>query len=157
MITTNVCRILEKMGIEFETRQYEYDEEDLSGVHAAEALGLDCEQVFKTLVAQGDKNGHCVFVIPVAEELDLKKCASVSGNKRVELIAVKQLLPLTGYIRGGCSPVGMKKKLPVFVDETALLCERIAVSAGQRGVQVYLKPEDLLHAADAKPADLIRY
>lgn len=157
MITTNVCRILEKMGIGFETRQYEYDEDDLSGVHAAEALGLDCEQVFKTLVAQGDKNGHCVFVIPVAEELDLKKCASVSGNKRVELIAVKQLLPLTGYIRGGCSPIGMKKKLPTYVDETALLCDHIAVSAGQRGVQVYLKPEDLLRASDAKPADLIRY
>ena len=157
MITTNVCRILEKMGIGFETRQYEYDEDDLSGVHAAEALELDCEQVFKTLVAQGDKNGHCVFVIPVAEELDLKKCASVSGNKRVELIAVKQLLPLTGYIRGGCSPIGMKKKLPTYVDETALLCDHIAVSAGQRGVQVYLKPEDLLRASDAKPADLIRY
>ena len=157
MITTNVCRILEKMGIGFETRQYEYDEDDLSGVHAAEALGLDCEQVFKTLVAQGDKNGHCVFVIPVAEELDLKKCASVSGNKRVELIAVKQLLPLTGYIRGGCSPIGMKKKLPTYVDETALLCDHIAVSAGQRGVQVYLKPEDLLRASDAKPSDLIRY
>ena len=157
MITTNVCRILEKMGIGFETRQYEYDEDDLSGVHAAEALGLDCEQVFKTLVAQGDKNGHCVFVIPVAEELDLKKCASVSGNKRVELIAVKQLLPLTGYIRGGCSPIGMKKKLPTYVDETALLCDHIAVSAGQRGVQVYLKPEDLLRTSDAKPADLIRY
>lgn len=157
MTVTNVMRILEKQGIAFETREYEYDEEDLSGVHAAESLGLPCEKVFKTLVALGDKNGHCVFVIPVAEELDLKKCAAVSGNKRVELIHVKELQPLTGYLRGGCSPVGMKKKLPTYVDETALLSDRISVSGGQRGIQVLVAPEDLLQVCGAQACDLIRY
>ena len=112
MVTTNVCRILEKAGIPFEQRSYAYDEEDLSGVHAAQEMGLNPEMVFKTLVAKGDKTPYCVFIIPVAEELDLKKCASVSGNKRVELIHVKELQPLTGYIRGGCSPVGMKNACP---------------------------------------------
>ncbi|MBQ3669645.1 MAG: Cys-tRNA(Pro) deacylase [Clostridia bacterium] len=157
MATTNVMRILEKLGIPFTSREYAYDEDDLSGVHAAEALGLPPEQVFKTLVAAGDKTPHCVFIIPVAEELDLKKCAAAGGNKRVELIHVRELQPLTGYIRGGCSPIGMKKKLPTFLDETALLFDFISVSAGQRGVQVCLSPDDLMRAADAKAADLIRY
>ena len=157
MITTNVMRILEKQGISFTSREYEYDENDLSGTHAAEALGLPAEKVFKTLVAAGDRLPHCVFVIPVAEELDLKKCASASGNKRVELIHVKELLPLTGYVRGGCSPIGMKKRLPTFIDETALLHDFISVSAGQRGVQVYLNPEDLLRICGAQCCDLIKY
>ena len=156
MLTTNVMRILEKQGISFSSRQYEYDESDLSGVHAAEALGMPPENVFKTLVAKGDSR-YCVFVIPVAEELDLKKCAAVSGNKRVELIHVKELQPLTGYIRGGCSPIGMKKQFSTFVDETVLLLDEVAVSAGQRGVQVLLKPEDLLKAASAQTGDLIRF
>ena len=150
-------RILEKQGISFSSLEYPVDENDLSGVHAAEMMGMDPDRVFKTLVATGDRTPHCVFVIPVAEELDLKKCALASGNKRVELIHVKDLLPLTGYIRGGCSPIGMKKKFPTFVDETVLLHEEIAVSAGQRGLQVRLKPDDLLKAADAKVYDLIRY
>ena len=156
MLTTNVMRILEKQGNSFSSRQYEYDESDLSGVHAAEALGMPPENVFKTLVAKGDSR-YCVFVIPVAEELDLKKCAAVSGNKRVELIHVKELQPLTGYIRGGCSPIGMKKQFSTFVDETVLLLDEVAVSAGQRGVQVLLKPEDLLKAASAQTGDLIRF
>ena len=156
MLTTNVMRILEKQGISFSSKQYEYDESDLSGVHAAEALGMPPENVFKTLVAKGDSR-YCVFVIPVAEELDLKKCAAVSGNKRVELIHVKELQPLTGYIRGGCSPIGMKKQFSTFVDETVLLLDEVAVSAGQRGVQVLLKPEDLLKAASAQTGDLIRF
>ena len=155
-MTTNVMRILEKQHIVFTSKEYEYDESDLSGVSAAEKLGLPEEQVFKTLVGLGDKTGYCVFVIPVAEELDLKKCAAASGNKRVELIHVKELLPLTGYLRGGCSPIGMKKKFPTYIDETALLNEKISVSAGQRGVQVYLAPDDLIKAADAKLADLIK-
>ncbi len=157
MLTTNVMRILDKAGIAYTSKEYAYDEDDLSGVHAAEALGLPPEQVFKTLVARGDKTPYCVFVIPVAEELDLKKCASVSGNKRAELIHVKELLPLTGYLRGGCSPIGMKKKLPTFLDETALLCELISVSAGQRGVQVCVSPNDLIRLTEAKTGDLIRF
>lgn len=156
MVTTNVCRILEKAGIPFEQKSYAYDEDDLSGVHAAQEMGLDPEMVFKTLVAKGDKTPYCVFVIPVAEELDLKKCAAVSGNKRVELIHVKELQPLTGYIRGGCSPVGMKKKLPTFIDETALLLDTIAVSAGQRGEQVMLAPEALMELVGIKAGDLTR-
>ena len=156
MVTTNVCRILEKAGIPFEQRSYAYDEEDLSGVHAAQEMGLNPEMVFKTLVAKGDKTPYCVFIIPVAEELDLKKCASVSGNKRVELIHVKELQPLTGYIRGGCSPVGMKKRLPEFIDETALLLDTIAVSAGQRGEQVLLAPDALMKLMDIKAGDLTR-
>ena len=157
MLITNVMRILEKQGIRFTSKEYEYDENDLSGVHAAEALGMPSEQVFKTLVARGDKQPYCVFVIPVAEELDLKKCASVSGNKRVELIHVKELLPLTGYLRGGCSPIGMKKKLPTYLDETALLFDVISISAGQRGVQVCVSPNDLTDLIQAKTGDLIRF
>ena len=157
MLTTNVMRILENQGISYTSLEYPVDENDLSGVHAAQVMGIEAERVFKTLVAHGDKTPYCVFVIPVAEELDLKKCAQASGNKRVELIHVKLLLPLTGYVRGGCSPIGMKKRFPTFVDETVLMHSEIAVSAGQRGVQVCLKPEDLLKAADAKVHDLIRY
>ena len=157
MLITNVMRNLEKQGIRFTSKEYDYDENDLSGVHAAEALGMPPEQVFKTLVARGDKQPYCVFVIPVAEELDLKKCASVSGNKRVELIHVKELLPLTGYLRGGCSPIGMKKKLPTYLDETALLFDVISISAGQRGVQVCVSPNDLTDLIQAKTGDLIRF
>ena len=157
MVITNVMRTLEKQGLRFTSKEYEYDENDLSGLHAAEALGMPPEQVFKTLVARGDKQPYCVFVIPVAEELDLKKCASVSGNKRVELIHVKELLPLTGYLRGGCSPIGMKKKLPTYLDETALLFDVISISAGQRGVQVCVSPNDLTDLIQAKTGDLIRF
>ncbi len=157
MLTTNVMRILESGGIQFSSLEYEWDEEDLSGVHAAQVLGLDPETVFKTLVARGDKTGLNVFIIPVAEELDLKKCARASGNRSVEMIHVKELKPLTGYERGGCSPIGMKKKYPTFIDETALLADLIAVSGGKRGVPVRLKPSDLIKAADAVPADLTVY
>ncbi|MBQ3231824.1 MAG: Cys-tRNA(Pro) deacylase [Clostridia bacterium] len=156
MTITNVIRLLTKAEIAFETAEYEVDESDLSGVHAAEMLGFDVESVFKTLVARGDKNGINVFVIPVGEELDLKKCAVVSGNKKIEMIKVTELLPLTGYIRGGCSPIGMKKKFPTYIDETAVLSEKISVSAGQRGVQVLLSSDDLLNYIGAKYADLIK-
>lgn len=156
MTTTNVMRILKQAGIAFETAEYEVDESDLSGVHAAEMIGMDKDCVFKTLVTKGDKTGINVFVIPVAEELDLKKCAQHSGNKRVEMIHVKELLPLTGYIRGGCSPIGMKKKYPTFIDETATLFERVSVSAGQRGEQVILNPEELARLVEARFADLVK-
>lgn len=151
---TNAMRILESAHIPFETLSYEVDESDLSGVHIAETLGLPAEQVFKTLVAKGAKNGYLVFVIPVGEELDLKKCALAAGDKRVELIPMKDLLPLTGYIRGGCSPVGMKKQFPTFFDETATLFEEIYVSAGVRGRQFCLNAGQLCDFLGGIFADL---
>lgn len=151
---TNAMRMLDGAKIPYEVRTYEFEETDLAGVHAADAVGMPYETVFKTLVARGDKTGFVVFCIPVAEELDLKKAARASKNKSVELLHVKDLLPTTGYIRGGCSPVGMKKKYPTFLDETCELCDRIAVSAGQRGVQMLLRPADLARYVEAKICDI---
>ncbi|MBQ0092384.1 MAG: Cys-tRNA(Pro) deacylase [Clostridiales bacterium] len=151
---TNAMRMLDVAGLPYTTERYEVDESDLSGVHAASVLGLDPDVMFKTLVAKGDKRGYLVFVIPVAEELDLKKCARAAGDKRVELIPVKDLLPLTGYLRGGCSPVGMKKKFPTYFDETVLLCDRIYVSAGQRGRQLCVNAKQFVDYLEAETADL---
>ena len=156
MTTTNAMRMLMKANISFETSEYEVDENDLSGVHAAAALGIDPDCMFKTLVARGDKKGISVFCIPVAEELDLKKCAAVTGDKKIEMIHVKELLGLTGYIRGGCSPIGMKKKYPTWIDETAQLCDQIYVSAGMRGQQLILAPDALKEYVDAEYADLTK-
>ena len=156
MTTTNAMRLLMKANVPFDTSEYEVDESDLSGVHAAAALGIDPDCMFKTLVARGDKKGVSVFCIPVAEELDLKKCAAVTGDKRIEMIHVKELLGLTGYVRGGCSPIGMKKHYPTYIDETAVLCERIYISAGMRGQQIILAPDDLLAFTGAEYADLTR-
>ena len=156
MIKTNVMRLLEAAGIPYRSAEYEYEESDLSGLHAAEQVGMAPEQVFKTLVTRGDKTGINVFCIPVDMELDLKKAAVVSRNKKVEMIHVKELLGLTGYIRGGCSPVGMKKKYPTFLDETCILFDEIAVSAGQRGVQVILDPQDLIKYVEATEADVTK-
>ena len=144
MTKTNVMRLLDAAGVHYRTAEYEYDESDLSGRHAAEQLDLPAEQVFKTLVARGDKTGPVVFCIPVLDELDLRWAAAVSGNKKVELIHLKELLPLTGYLRGGCSPIGMKKKFPTYIDETCILFDEIAVSAGARGKQIILSPDDLI-------------
>ena len=144
MTKTNVMRLLDAAGVHYHTAEYEYDESDLSGRHAAEQLDLPAEQVFKTLVARGDKTGPVVFCIPVLDELDLRRAAAVSGNKKVELIHLKELLPLTGYLRGGCSPIGMKKKFPTYIDETCILFDEIAVSAGARGKQIILAPDDLV-------------
>ncbi|MBU9725119.1 Cys-tRNA(Pro) deacylase [Diplocloster modestus] len=154
MTKTNVIRLLEKAGIPFRTAEYEVDESDLSGVHVARQLGQPCEQVFKTLVLRGAKLGPFVCCIPVAEEVDLKKAADAAGEKKVEMLPMKELLPTTGYIRGGCSPVGMKKKYPVWLDETAELYDEIAVSAGVRGMQVILAPQDLMGFVGARVADL---
>lgn len=151
---TNAMRMLDSAKIPYEVRTYEFEETDLAGVHAADAVGMPYETVFKTLVARGDKTGFVVFCIPVAEELDLKKAARASKNKSVELLHVKDLLPTTGYIRGGCSPVGMKKKFPTYFDETAVLFDEIAVSAGQRGVQLLVNPEALAALIEAGYADL---
>lgn len=142
-IKTNVMRLLEKAGISYETREYEYSEADLSGVHAADVLGLSYESVFKTLVLHGDKTGYFVCCVPVDREIDLKQAAAVSGNKKAELLHVKELLPLTGYVRGGCSPIGMKKQFPTYLDKSAETRERISLSAGVRGVQVLVSPNDL--------------
>lgn len=156
MTKTNAMRLHDSAGIEYGTVTYEVDESDLSGVHAAEMLGLDPDCMFKTLVCHDDKGGYEVFVIPVAYELDLKKCAVAAGVKRVEMIHVKELLPLTGYIRGGCSPVGMKKKFPTYIDETATLWDRIYVSAGQRGLQLHVAPDELARYVEAKYAGLTK-
>ena len=143
MVKTNVMRLLDKAGIPYEAREYQVDENDLSGSHAADMMGADHDSVYKTLVLKGEKTGFLVCCIPVDEELDLKKVAKAAKDKKVEMIPMKDLLPLTGYIRGGCSPVGMKKKFPTYIEEMAQLCEQVAVSAGQRGIQIILKPEDL--------------
>jgi len=155
MVKTNVMRLLTQAGIEYSTREYPVDENDLSGVHVANVLGLPPEEVFKTLVTVGPKGEHFVFVIPVAEELNLKKAAKAAGVKSIEMIKMKDLLPLTGYIRGGCSPIGMKKPFPTFMDETAILFDTVSVSAGQRGTQVVLNAEDLMNYVGGSFADLV--
>ena len=149
MTKTNAMRLLDAAGIPYRTAEYEYDEADLSGLHAAEQLDMPAEQVFKTLVTRGDRTGILVFCIPVTDELDLRRAAAVSGNTKLELIHVKELLPLTGYVRGGCSPIGMKKKYPTYIDETCVLFDEIAVSAGMRGEQIILDPADLARFVDA--------
>jgi len=155
MSKTNAIRILESKNISYTIHTYEVDEEDLSGTTVADKIEAKQETVFKTLVATGDKNSINVFCIPVTEELNLKKAATVSGNKSIEMVKVRDLFNLTGYIRGGCSPIGMKKDYPVFIEETAQLFETIYVSAGIRGMQVCLSPEDLKNAINAAFADLL--
>ena len=155
MSKTNAIRILETHKVLFDTVSYDVDENDLSGVAVALKVGADPDTVFKTLVCIGDKIGHVVFCIPVTTDLDLKKAASSSGNKKVEMLKVKDLFPLTGYVRGGCSPVGMKKPLPTYIDETAQVFERIYVSAGVRGTQVKICPDDLIRIVEAHYAELI--
>ena len=151
---TNVMRILDAAKIEYTPYEYEPDENDLSGVHIAQQIGLDAEMVFKTLVARGDKTGPVVFVIPSCMELDLKKCAVASGNKKIELLPVKELLGLTGYIRGGCSPIGMKKKFPTYFDESAELFDKITVSAGIKGCQLLLDRATVVGFTEAKCVDV---
>lgn len=153
---TNAMRMLDRAKIPYELFTYEVDESDLSGTHVADDVGLPYSQVFKTLVAKGDKTGHVVFAIPVDCEIDLKAAAAVSGNKRVEMIAVKDLLNVTGYIRGGCSPVGMKKQFPTYFDSSVTKHDRIAVSAGVRGCQMFLESEKLIEFTKAQIKEVIR-
>lgn len=141
---TNAARLLDQAGVSYELISYEVDEADLSATHVAAQLGEAVEQVFKTLVLEGDRTGVFVCVVPGNREVDLKQAARVSGNKRAEMVAMKRLLPLTGYVRGGCSPVGMKRAYATFVDESCLAFERIYVSAGTRGLQLRLAPGDLI-------------
>ena len=147
-------RLLDSAGLDYEMASYDYDESDLSGVHAAAELGVSPEIVFKTLVTRGDGNAFFVFVIPVAESLDLKKAAKASGNKKIEMIHVKEILDITGYIRGGCSPIGMKKRFPTYFHTTALDQDVIYVSAGVRGLQIEIPPQDLINFVQAKIADI---
>ena len=151
---TNAVRLVQQAGIPCREEFYEFDENDLNGNHAAAAIGKPAEEVFKTLVARGERTGINVFCIPVCFELDLKKAAKAAGDKNMVMVPVKELLALTGYIRGGCSPVGMKKKYPTFIDETCQLYDEIAVSAGARGHQMLLNPEELAQLIGAKLVDL---
>ena len=154
-IKTNVARLLDKAGIGYTLIPYEVDESDLSAGHVAEALGKDVSRVFKTIVLRGDRTGHFVCVVPGNTEINLKKAAKTSGNKKCEPIPLKELLPTTGYIRGGCSPIGMKKHFPTYVHRSATMFDHIYVSAGVRGVQLKISPADLLRAAAATTADLV--
>ena len=145
---TNAARILDAAGIHYELREYEVDENDLSAPRVAEKIGMPPEQVFKTLVARGDRLGVLMASIPANTELNLKALAGASGNKKVELVAVKEVLGLTGYIRGGVSPIGGKKAYPFYLDETAILFDVISVSAGVRGCQLVLAPDDLVRVTE---------
>ena len=152
---TNAARILDKGKIYYEIIPYDVNEDDLSAVHVAVQLNEPIEKVFKTLVLKGDKTGFFVCVIPGAEEVNLKKAASISGNKNCDMIPMKELLPVTGYIRGACSPVGMKKQFPTFMHETCLKYEHIYVSAGKRGLQLLIAPSDLIATVQAAIGFLI--
>ena len=151
---TNAARLLDRAGIAYRLVPYEVDEEHLDAVHVADQLGEDIDHVFKTLVLRGDRNGIFVCVVPGNAEVDLKMAAKVSGNKSAALIHLKELLPLTGYIRGGCSPVGMKKPYPIFIHRSCLDCEHIYVSAGMRGLQIEIAPQDLISFTHAEVVDL---
>lgn len=150
MTKTNVARLLDAAGIAYELIEYSYTEEDLSAQHVAAELGEDIDMVFKTLVLKGDKTGFFVCVIPGSLEVDLKLAAKISGNKNCEMLHVRDLLPTTGYIRGGCSPIGMKKQFPTFIHESASLYDYIYISAGIRGMQVKISPADLVKFVNAE-------
>jgi Cys-tRNA(Pro)/Cys-tRNA(Cys) deacylase len=151
---TNVMRVLDGKKISYESHAYEPDA-TMTGEEIAGILGEDKNKVFKTLVTQGKSGAYYVFVVPVAEELDLKKAAKASGEKSVSMIKQKELLPLTGYVHGGCSPIGMKKQFPTFIHETATGLDKVFVSAGRVGFQIELSPEDLIKVAGCKPADIV--
>lgn len=153
---TNAVRLVQQAGYPCSEQFYEYDENDLNGMHAAEALSMPPMQVFKTLVLRGVHTGINVFCIPVCCELDLKKAAAAAKDKKMEMLPVKELLGITGYIRGGCSPIGMRRKYPTYVHETCHMYDKIAVSAGERGHQMLIPPEALIQLVNAKLADVIR-
>ena len=152
---TNVARLLDKAAIAYQLIAYEVDENDLSAVHVADHMNENPQQIFKTLVLQGNKTGYFVCVIPADEELDLKKAAAISGNKNCDLIPLKDLLPVTGYIRGACSPVGMRKHFPTYIHSSCTSFPHIFVSAGQRGLQLKIAPSDLINLSRAISAQLL--
>ena len=155
-VKTNALRLLDAAGISYKTREYDYDAKNPCGVRPDDLDASLRERMFKTLVTRGEKTGINVFCIPVSEELDLKKCAAAAGDKRIEMVPMKDILGLTGYVRGGCSPVGMKKKYPTVFDETALLYDAIFVSGGHQGLQIELDPRALIDFTDGKIADLTK-
>lgn len=152
---TNAARLLDRAKIKYELVPYTVDEDNLAATHVAEELGEDIAMVFKTLVLRGDRTGHFVCVIPGDKEVDLKAAAKVSGNKKADLIPMKELLPTTGYIRGGCTPIGMKKPFPTFIHSTCLNYDTIYISAGVRGLQIAINPQDLINFISASVTDLI--
>jgi Cys-tRNA(Pro)/Cys-tRNA(Cys) deacylase len=154
MLKTNAMRLLDTAGISYKTFKYEVDKNNLAGEHVARLIGLPPEQVFKTLAARGEKKGIVIFCIPVNSKVNLKKAAAVIGDKKIEMLHVNDLLAVTGYIRGGCSPVGMKKKFPTYMDETAILFEEITVSAGLRGCQLRVSRKQLVSFIDANLCDI---
>jgi Cys-tRNA(Pro)/Cys-tRNA(Cys) deacylase len=153
---TNAVRLLETLGVQYELREYEVDPDDLAAETVAAKIGMAPEQVFKTLLARGDRNGLCFAVIPANTELDLKALAAATDNRKMELVPVNELLSLTGYFRGGVTVLGSKKNFPVFADETIELWDSISISAGVRGTQIILRPEDYLRATEAVMADIAR-
>lgn len=156
MAKTNACRILEQMGIPFSLREYEVDPSDLAAETVAAKVGYPPEQVFKTLVVHGDRHGYAVAVVPGNWELDLKAMAKATGDRKVEMIPLKDVQPVTGYIRGGVTALGMKKTFPVWVDETMELWDEVCVSAGMRGMQIVIAPKDYIGAVNAKVAEISR-
>ena len=154
MKKTNAARLLDARHVHYELAEYEVDENDLSAISLAKKIGQDVEQIFKTLVLRGDKTGVFVCVIPGNAEVDLKKAAKISGNKSCAMVQQKELLGLTGYIRGGCSPLGMKKPYPIFIHESCRLFGQIFISAGQRGLQIKINPDDLIRITEAVVCDL---
>ena len=151
---TNAARLLDRAKIAYELVPYQVDENNLAATHVAESLGEPIERVYKTLVLRGDRNGYFVCVVQGDKEVNLKAAAKVSGNKSAEMIPMKELLPTTGYIRGGCTPIGMKKRFPTFIDTTALQYDHIFISAGVRGLQLKLNPQELISYIDAQVADI---
>lgn len=151
---TNAARLLDRAKIAYELVPYEVDENNLAATHVAEQLGEPIERVYKTLVLRGDRNGHFVCIVQGDKEVNLKAAAKISGNKSAEMIPMKELLPTTGYIRGGCTPIGMKKRFPTFIDTTVLSYDYIYISAGVRGLQLKLNPEQLISFVDAQVADI---
>lgn len=152
---TNAIRLLEAQSIPFELWTYEVDEDDLSAVHVAESLGVEPERIFKTLILVNQENQYLVAVIPGNSQVNLKKLAQISGSKKCEMIPMKDLLSVSGYIRGGCSPIGMKKQFPTFIEESAQLFDSIIISAGKRGLQIVIAADDLRNIIAAEFADLI--
>lgn len=151
---TNAMRMLDIAKIPYEIKEYAVDENDLSGTHIADEIGLPYEMVFKTIVTRGDKTGYCVFCLPCHKEIDFKAAARASGNKSIEPLHVKDLLGVTGYIRGGCSPVGMKKKFPTFFDSSAASLDKLTVSAGMRGAQLLVEGRAILDYTEATLCDI---
>ena len=154
---TNVARLLDKAKVSYELRAYDYHPDDLNATHAADSFGLEYGQVFKTLVLRGDRNGLFVCAVPSNSTVDLKKAAKASGNKSAEMLHVKDLLENTGYIRGGCSPLGMKKHFPTYIDQSVEQWQSITVSAGQRGLMVQLAPQDIIRVAQMTVADIAKF